>query len=238
MYAPPYAPDPRRRRLAAFAAVLLLPLASVAVLAVLVERPFAPVTRPAGPRRAAVAIRDDVVAFQKWGSRAFTMPYLERVYDRVWYITANGRDDGRVALVAALDEAARSAEVVDLFLLAHGNGYVRWVTPLDASVTSRLRLVYNTGCGDADQAPRWLALGADAYVGHVGESGSPVFFVYFLRRWAAGNSLGAAVDTANAATAEGLARLSWFGVSHDRTARWAEGSRAVRAGPPELRIGG
>jgi hypothetical protein len=223
----------RRGRVAA-AVALLLPLASLAAVWTLVERPCWP--RPArrtAARRAAVAIRDDVVAFQKWGTRAFTLPYLERGYDRVWYFTSGPGRDGRAELGAAVAEAARSAETVDLFLLAHGNDYVATIEGLDRAATARLRLVYNTGCGDADEATRWRALGADAFVGHVGTSESPVFFVYFLRRWLAGDRLGEAVAASNAATARLLSPVAWAEGGES-----VDGTRAVLDGAADLTIGG
>jgi hypothetical protein len=66
--------------------------------------------------------------------------------------------------------------------------------------------VYDTGCGDAAQAEEWLALGADAHVGHPGTSLSPIFYVFFLRRWLAGWRLDDAVIDANRKT-EGRIRL-------------------------------
>ena len=83
---------------------------------------------------------------------------------------------------------------MDLYLLAHHNHYVNWVAQVPAAARSHLRLVYNTGCRDVRQGPRWLNLGARAYVGHPGESASPVFYFFFLRRWTRGYSLGEAVE--------------------------------------------
>lgn len=189
----------------ALAVALVIPLVSLIAVATLVERPFvlAPVRTPNAPR-AAIAIRDDVIAFQKWGTRSFTLPALERGYDRVWYFTESGSSETRAAFMAAVAEACAEYRTVDLYLLAHGNSYVDAIAALGPERTASLRLVYNTGCGDADQAERWLGAGADAYVGHVGISQSPVFFVYFLRRWVAGDALGDAVASANAETARVL----------------------------------
>ena len=64
-------------------AVLLAGLAYGAVTA-LTERVCPDTGVPPGrERRAALAIRDNVTPFQKWGSRQFTAPYLERYYDQI-----------------------------------------------------------------------------------------------------------------------------------------------------------
>jgi hypothetical protein len=227
------------RRRAAAAAAAALPALALVVLVAAVERPFLALRAPgAAPRRAAVAIRDDVVPFQKWGTRAFTLPYLERGYASVAYFTESDRDDCRDAFLAAIASAAAANDEVDVFLLAHGNELVGWVATLDPAVTAKLRLVYNTGCGDASQAARWLAMGADAYVGHVGESESPVFYVYFLRRWSAGWRLDDAVADANAETARVLGMLEYSGISRERVDAMVAGSRAVRVGAGDLRLEG
>ena len=229
----------RARRPLALGVACALPAVALALVATVVERPF--VSRGSAavaPRRAAVAIRDDVIPFQKWGTRAFTLPYLERGYTSVAYFTQSPRDDRRDAFLAALRAEAEANDEVDVFLLAHGNAFVGWVATLDPAVTHKLRLVYNTGCGDASQAGRWLALGAKAYVGHEGESESPIFYVYFLRRWNAGWPLDAAVDDANAQTARVLGLLAYAGVSRERVAEMVAGSRALRAGAGDIRLEG
>jgi hypothetical protein len=227
-----------RRHELALGAAATLPVAALLTILTLVEGPVLTWSVAAGrPRRAAVAIRDDVVPFQKWGTRAFTLPYLDRQYERVHYFTQTSTDDRREAFVAAIVEAAGAHDTVDLFLLAHGNHYVAWLEDLAPDHARKLRLVYNTGCDDASQASRWLALGADAYVGHVGESQSPVFFVYFLRRWSAGWKVSDAVSKANAETATVLSRTTLFGVDAASAATMVEGSRAVCEGASGLTIG-
>jgi len=241
---PAYPIDPRdavaspRRRAAAAAIAILLPVLSFAAVAGAVERPFGlGGTHSSAAPRAAIAIRDDVIAFQKWGTRSFALPALERGYDRVWYFTETGDPDVRRAFAAAVDEACTSYASVDLFLLAHGNRYVDQVAALGPERTGALRLVYNTGCGDADQSERWLAIGADAYVAHVGVSQSPVFFVYFLRRWVSGARLGDAVDAANARAARVLAIVGWVALSPADSEAMVADSTAVCAGAGGLTIG-
>ena len=95
------------------------------------------------------------------------------------------RGDQHSEFVDALDEATRTHHAVDVFLLAHTNSFVDWVAELPAD----LRFMYNTGCRNVSQGPRWLALGAKSYVGHPGVSASPVFYYFMLRRWSGGQSL-------------------------------------------------
>ncbi len=227
----------RGRRLVAVLVVVAMPLVSVSLVATCVERPFWPMARRASKSvRGAVAIRDNVIPFQKWGTRAFTVPYLDRCYERVVYLTRVTGDDKRDAFVDAVRSLAMECETVDVFLLAHGNQFVGWASTLDAATTGKLRLVYDTGCGDVTQASRWIGLGAKAYVGHVGLSASPVFYVYFLRRWSAGWSLDRAVDAANEETA-GLLRETWvFGVAPDAIEGMIIGSRAELSGTTTLQI--
>ncbi len=227
------------RRSIAFIVASLLPLVSLAIVAALVERPFVLTsTRTPDAPRAAIAIRDDVIAFQKWGTRSFTLPALERGYDRVWYFTESEGSSVRAAFIAAVAEACAEYQTVDLYLLAHGNRYVDAVAALGAERTTPLRLVYNTGCGDADQSTRWLSVGADAYVGHVGVSQSPVFFVYFLRRWSSGAPLGDSVAAANDETARVLRVVGRIALGAADAEVMIADSTAVRAGGASLTIGG
>lgn len=163
-----------------------------------------------GPSRAAVAIRDHVIPFQKWGTKMFTVPHLEESYDRVYYFTQRFRGDRKDELTSALEEALRKHDHVDLFLLAHGNHFIYWVEQIEPALRDKLRLVYNTGCGQSTQGNSWLAVGADAYVGHPSRrSVSPAFYYFFLRRWARGYSLADAVSAGNASASR---RLGWLGL--------------------------
>ena len=174
---------------------LLLACAAYAAVAALTERIPLPVRAPSGrERRAAVAIRDRVPPLQQWGSRQFTWPYLVRHYEAAWYFTQPSSNACKAEFLGALDSALSRYPEVDLFLLAHHNDYLSWVAELPAARRHRLRLVYNSGCRDLRQGPAWIALGAAAYVGHRGVSASPVFYVYFLRRWARGLPLAEAVE--------------------------------------------
>jgi hypothetical protein len=150
-------------------------------------------------RRAAVAVRDFVPRFEQWGTREFTVPYLEKHYERTYYLTFPDRAGEMPKFANAVEEALSEADGVDLFLLSHSNEFAAGVARIDADRRTRLRMVYNCGCGNAEQGPTWLKLGAKAYIGHVGErSQSPVFYVYFLRDWVGGVAVGEAVANANA----------------------------------------
>ncbi len=139
---------------------------------------------------AAIAIRDNVIPFQKFGTRLFTLPYLEKCYNEVSYFTQSGRLDKKEEFIAALDSLLGKYKSVDIFLLAHANSYHRWLNDLPEAKREHIRLVYNTGCGSSSQCADWLTLGAKAYVGHPGEQSiSPVFYFFFLRRWSAGEKL-------------------------------------------------
>lgn len=160
----------------------------------------APARAEAGP--AVVVIRDNVTPFQKWGSKTFTELYLGR-YSEAVYLTEEDEDGPagkRPQLAAALRELASRHQAVDLFLLAHGNRYVRVVEQLDPGTRSRLRLVYNTGGGDAEQGGRWIVLGARAYVAHPGGNVAPLFYAFFLRAWTSGVPLAEAVGSSNEET--------------------------------------
>lgn len=185
---------------------ILLPIAAIVAVAV-VTASFAP---PLGPQlgresRAALAIRDDVTPFQKWGTRTFTYGQLAANYDRVDYFTQGFDDPKSVEFVAALEAALRGYDVVDVFLLAHSNSYVAWLNSIAPELRRKIRLVYNTGCWGGGQGQSWIEAGADAYVGHVGRSESPIFYVYFLRHWIRGVTIDKAVRESNDATYDVLA---------------------------------
>jgi hypothetical protein len=171
----------------------------------------APVSdRAVGAQRtkvAALAVRDHVVPFQKWGTKMFTLPALEEHYDEVAYFTQRWPRDRTTELLTSLTELLRHHDQVDVFVLAHSNALFFDVASIEPELTRKLRLVYDTGCSDAHQAGEWVALGADVHVGHPGATSvSPVFYFYFLRRWLRGWSANDAVQEANRKT---RARLRW-----------------------------
>lgn len=218
---------------------LIMLLACGLVVCALGDRPLRPLAPEPGHTRGALAVRDDVIPFQKWGSKVFTVPRLEGSYDEVAYFTMFSRGDKREPILAALTGMLERHEAVDIYLLAHSNEFVDWIWTLPETQRARIRMVYNTGCGDAFQAQQWRELGVEAYIGHPGEhSVSPVFYVFFLRRWLAGWALDEAVADANEKTRARLelvgpatrGKLDGEAIAHD--------SRAELSGAPELVFGG
>src|SRR5262249_45917323 len=138
----------------AFGIAVLLACLAYGVLVALTERVFWYTDAPLGKeRRAALAIRDNVSPFQKWGSKQFTTPYLDKYYDAAWYFTQTHQGDCKETFLSTLDTALQRHPEVDLFLLAHSNQYIAWVRDLPPERRSHIRLVYNTGCRDSRQGP-------------------------------------------------------------------------------------
>jgi hypothetical protein len=198
---------------------------------------------PSHKSAAAIAIRDDVPAYQKAATEWFTVPYLKAGYDQYWYFTQTSEDSQHEAFVSALQEATEKFACVDIFLLAHGNRFVDWVAEVDGERRQRIRLVYNTGGGGAGQAEEWMALGVRAYVAHPGTNVAPIFYVYFLPAWVEGSPLEVAVAGANEQTREHLFgdRSRWFldvvqGVTgwHEPPERLWQGTRATLSGDATL----
>jgi hypothetical protein len=161
--------------------------------------------------RAVLAVRDHVVPFQKWGTLMFTLPTLQRHYDEVRYFTMARRNDGIDVILAALRQLLSQYQSVDVLLLAHSNTLYWHVQTLEPELLHRLRLVYDTGCGDAYQSEQWRTLGADVHVGHPGAASvSPLFYFYFLRRWSAGWTIEDATQDANLRTATRLSLAEPF----------------------------
>jgi hypothetical protein len=213
-------------------------LLCVMFVASFVERPLWQRPRREGiARRAAFAIRDHVWPFQQWGTRSFTLPGLQAAYGEVEYVTLTSwLEDRSDEVAASLARLLREHDTVDLFLLAHDNSFVEWVRNVPADLRRKLRLVYNTGCHDLGQKDEWIALGARAYVGHVGTSESAVFYVYFLRRWLRGLPLDAAVAASNELTEAMLhGRFLPFVSSPDSS---VAGTHAERAGDGGITIDG
>lgn len=149
-------------------------------------------------KRAVLAIRDSVSSFEQFGTELFTEPYLKAYYSRSYYFTQKGKTDQKELIVASLRRLTTEFDCVDIFLLAHTNPYLYWFESLPKELRKKIRLVYNTGCRNANQGERWLRLGADAYIGHKGKTSlSPFFYVYFLRRWVSGYQLDQATEESN-----------------------------------------
>jgi hypothetical protein len=178
-------------------------------------------TRPKPWAAAAVALRDAVPAYQQLGTEYFTVPKLEQGYAKSWYLTATPGNSQHAAFVTALDEATRDYPEVDVFFLAHGNAYIRWVQELPPAQRLKIRLVYDTGGGSARLGPEWIGLGVKAFVGHPGGNVAPLFYVKFLPRWVAGEKLRDAVAESNAETH--AAMISAPGRAVARATEWITG---------------
>jgi len=216
---------------------VLLPCLAYAVVVALTEQFFWDTGAPPGKeRRAALAIRDNVSPFQKWGSKQFTLPYLDKYYDASWYFTQTRRGDYKDGFLSTLDAALQRYPEVDLFLLAHSNQYIAWVAELPPERRSHIRLVYNTGCRDLRQGSSWLGLGAKAYVGHPGVSASPVFYFFFLRRWIRGSTLHDAVEESNSLMRLNLARVEILSFGNVDAAKVSQASEAFYYGDGQLRF--
>lgn len=160
-------------------------------------------------KRAVLAIRDSVPYFQQFGTELFTEPYLKNYYARSYYFTQSTKLDQKELIVSSLKRLTQEYDCVDIFLLAHTNRYLYWFEHLPADLRQKIRLVYNTGCHNAEQGDRWLAMGADAYIGHKGKTSlSPFFYVYFLRRWVSGYALEEAVESSNSIAKQQITRLN------------------------------
>jgi len=159
----------------------------------------------------AIVIRDNVTPFQKIGSRIFTVPYLREKYGHYAYFTQYYKDDKKEAFTDSLYRFLNRYDSVDLYLLAHANYYYSWLDTFPKNLLKKIRMVYNTGCGDANQANLWLSMGVSSYIGHNGlKSQSPVFYFFFLRRITASDNIKTAVEDANLMTERFFSIFSFF----------------------------
>ena len=106
---------------------------------------------------AAIAIRDNVIPFQKMGSRLFTVSYLQKKYDHYIYMTQYEEMDKREAFTDSLYGFLKNYDSVDVYLLAHSNYYYSWLDTFPKNLLKKIRMVYNTGCGNSNQTYIWLS---------------------------------------------------------------------------------
>ena len=192
--------------------------------------------QPGRESRAALAIRDDVIPFFKWGTLLFTRQYLRKQYAESWYFTQAAKGDCQEEFTVALQHALETYPAVDLYLLAHTNRYIRWVEGLPEAQRQRIRFVYNTGCHNQKQGEDWLALGADAYIGHPGVSESPFFYFFLLRHWLHGATLEEALALGNARMDLKFRQLEWVTRGQFKAERLMTESRAALMGNADLRL--
>ncbi len=147
---------------------------------------------------AAIAVRDNVVTYQKTATKLFTKPYLKKLYNDFIYLEEKNITAQEEKFVYGLTQLLISHDSVDVYLLAHGNSMIEWVQRIESSLTKKIRLVYNCGCDNARQYADWKRLGVKYYLAHKGEKSlSPVFFYFFIRRRADGRSLIKSIAAAN-----------------------------------------
>jgi hypothetical protein len=176
---------------------------------------------------AAIAIRDNVIPFQKLGSRLFTIPYLQKKYDHYAYFTQYSEVDKKEAFKDSLYYFLSKYDSVDIYLLAHTNFYYSWLDTFPKNLLKKIHMVYNTGCGNANQAFIWLTMGASSYIGHIGvKSQSPVFYFFFLRRLIFNKQIVNAVDDANIKTEQFFSTFSFLSDKFKQT-DMIEGSKAT-----------
>lgn len=64
---------------------------------------------------AAVALRDHVSSIEKFGTSAFTVPYLKKYYDEVCYLAQSFRGDKKKEFQQCLERLLPQYEAVDIF---------------------------------------------------------------------------------------------------------------------------
>ena len=147
---------------------------------------------------AAIAVRDDVVTWQKTATKLFTKPYLKKLYEDFIYLEEKNITSQEEKFVYGLTQLLISHDSVDVYLLAHGNSMIEWVQRIESNLTKKIRLVYNCGCDNARQNAGWKSLGVKYYLAHKGgKSLSPVFYYFFIRRRVDGRSLEKSITAAN-----------------------------------------
>ncbi|HDP35828.1 MAG TPA: hypothetical protein ENN29_12045 [Candidatus Hydrogenedentes bacterium] len=187
--------------------------------------------------RAALAIRDNVTPFLQWSTRLFTQPYLQQRYAEYWYFTQQSEDHHKDEFIASLEHALAAYPSVDLYLLAHTNKYVNWVETIPELLRQRIRFVYNTGCYNKKQGQDWLALGANAYIGHPGKSLSPFFYFFLLRHWTrGGTTLSETLELGNRRMERKFSQLEFYTLGRFDAARAMYESVASLFGDATLRM--
>jgi hypothetical protein len=176
----------------------------------------------------AVVIRDNVTPLQKLGSRLFTVPLLNKQYDHFVYFTQYSKTDKEQAFKDSLYDFLLRYDSIDIYLLAHGNVFYSWLDTFPRKLLGKVRLVYNTGCGNSSQAYLWFdIMGVKTYVAHSGaKSQSPVFYFYFLRRLAAGVNIKDAVSAANDKAVGLFSMMALFDETYSQN-EFIEGSKAL-----------
>ena len=104
-----------KKRNAIAVSVLLSCVAYIVVVA-LTDRVFWDTRVPPGKEhRAALAVRDNVTPFQKWGTKTFTWRYVRRYYDAAWYFTQSDSEDFEQEFLSCWNKALEAILPADLF---------------------------------------------------------------------------------------------------------------------------
>lgn len=230
------------RKNLARASVIVFLFGMLVFLSFVTEPPFvlsSSAHTPQRGRRVAIAIRDHTSPYLQWGTMLFSLPALRKAYHKVHYFNQRHDNDQKEHIIHTIKRSLQTHPEVDLFLLAHGNKrFLGWVrVHIERDLTSRLRLVYNAGCGGREQGPEWKMLGTETYVGHGGGvSVSPIFFFYFLRRWSKGYKLDLAIHEANWYTRNHLLLVGRFSFGLLNGPTMWEHTQATYLGNPNLSI--
>ncbi len=155
--------------------------------------------------RAAVLVVDNQLGFAGVDAgtmndigRGLFMDVIEDHYDKVFVVIAHDRKAKDNEVVNALKQAASKYGVVDMYVNMHTNmetGTLAQV-PLSAfdealsqNERAHLRLLYNMGCFDGNEVSVIVAkqLGFKTFLGHEGDSASPLFAYQAIAEWVEGD---------------------------------------------------
>jgi hypothetical protein len=147
---------------------------------------------------AALVIRDNVDEAGKRITALYTLPYMDAYYGHFVYVEDADDTATVYTFVDTLNYLLANYDSVDIYILAHSNYYYTYFYSINPEKRSKIRMVYNSGCHNDEQAISWKDLGAKYYIGHQGElSLSPVFYIYYLRRMFEANDFKTAAEQAN-----------------------------------------
>jgi hypothetical protein len=153
-------------------------------------------------------------------------------------VTVQGRDNGQRRLADAILQAARTHDVVDVFLSVHTTrrdpeAWAQMVRP----AADKLRLVYSTACHGAEaERAAWEAVGPQALVTHNGINNPLLALPRILSGWLGGERLESLVTTGYSDTLHGYRFASSLPGVDAGAFPDEEGSRPTLTGDRDLRI--
>ncbi|MBC7862960.1 MAG: hypothetical protein IAF38_08285 [Bacteroidia bacterium] len=149
----------------------------------------------------AIVLRDNVSPLQKRGTAWLTFHYFEQYYAEFDYIETSHRHfykPDQKEFIYNLNRLLKSSDSVDVFFLAHGNFYYEMLNEVDSVLRKKIRMAYNSGCGNNDQCLYYQKQKVNYYVAHSGDNSiSPVFYIFFIRRLFSEPGLAQAVKKSN-----------------------------------------